>query len=168
MLVHECVQDDGRHAADQAGGHDLVPFRAVLSHQQRDAHGEGVADLRGGDRQGEQELVPREQETEDERGDVPRDAERQKNSPEYLPAGATVDDRGLVDGLRDGVVVAGQHPGAEREGKRGVRNDEGHGAVHEAEPARHDEERQHEQDAGEHLGQEDSHEEGHPAPDAEP
>src|SRR4051812_49031826 len=149
--------DDHRGADDDGGGHELIPVDVGLRGVVAQADGEGAGGVGGQDGR-EEHFAPGGDEGEDGDGDDAGEADGDEDPKQGSQGGGAVDQGGLFEFARDGVEVADEHPDREgqREGQvgddqpqpRAVEGDAG--AALEVDED--DEQRQQEEDAGEHLG----------------
>ena len=116
VLDEERVEDHQRQRADQRAGHQRAPAVDVAVDELVDDRDRHRLVLRRGD-EGERvdELVPAQREAEDEGRDQPRHRERQDDLGQDLPAAGAVDQRAFLELERDGLEVAHQQPGRERD-----------------------------------------------------
>src|SRR5882762_6168091 len=116
VVVHEeSVDDERRHCAEQRRGHDLAPVEHVaLDERADDSRRQHHLVDRGGEGHRVEEIGPRHGEREDGRGDDPGQGDRQEDPGEHLEIARAVDQRRLVELLRDAGEIADHDPGAER------------------------------------------------------
>ena len=146
---------DGKRA-EQRARHERAPVVDVaLDELGHDADRDGLHFRRRDEREGVDELVPRQREGEDARRDEPGHRERQDDLHEDLPARGAVDQRALLQLERDRAEVAHQEPRAERDQERGVREDEGPARVEETELEDDGRERDEEDRRRHEVGEED-------------
>ena len=151
---HHRDQEQGLDGREQTPPHPDVAADG-LRHRDRDGAG-----LHPGEEQGEQELVPGEDEAEHGGGREPRlDLGHADPEEDPVPV-AAVETRRVLHLGRELVEEALHHPDGEREVERGVEQD--HAEVGPAQPAHpeHEEDRDDHHDRGQHAGGEDDEEVG--------
>ena len=94
-----------------------------------------------GERRGEQEFVPAEEEREDRRREHARRGHRHDHLPERLPLCRPIDLRGLLHLPRDLAEERRHRPDRQRQGEREVRDDQTDPGVVDPQPAPHVEQR---------------------------
>src|SRR5215207_8288741 len=133
MLDEEGVENDQRQRADQGAGHQRAPAVDVAVGELVDDGDRHRLVLGRGD-EGERvdELVPAQREAEDERRNQAGDRQRQDDLGEDLPAAGAVDQRAFFKLVRNGLEIAHQEPGRERDENGRVGEDEGERRVEQA------------------------------------
>ena len=138
----------GGSEASTTAGHDLAPLEHVAADQVADdADRQHHLVRRVEIRQRIQERAPAHGEGEDRRGDDARHRHRDEDPPQHLQIAGAVDQRRLVQLLRDGAEIADHDPGAERHRQRRIKQHQAPDAVDQAEQA-DDLEQRHEQQRG--------------------
>src|SRR5882757_10262940 len=122
VIVHqEGVDDQRRCGAEQGAGHDLTPVEDVaLDQGGDDADRQHQLIGRGGEHQRIEELGPGDGEGEDRRGDQAGQCDRDEDTRQRLEPARAVDDRGLIQFLRDRGEIADHDPGTERHRQRRI------------------------------------------------
>ncbi len=124
--------------------------------------------LAGQERPREEELVPGRDEREERGHRKARDRQRDDDPPERPEDAEPVDPAGFLELVRDRVEEALEHQDAERDGERRIGQDQRPRRVDEPEVGEDPEQRDQQDDAREHLGdEEDVHRRAPPA-EAEP
>src|SRR6267378_5895723 len=115
VVVHqECVDDQRRRRSQQGGGHDLPPVEDIaLDERGDDAGGQHQLVDRRGEGHRIEKVGPRYGEGENGRGDHPGQRHRQEHAREHLEVRRAIDQRRLIELLRDAREVADHDPGAE-------------------------------------------------------
>src|SRR3984893_17144123 len=116
VIVHQKRVDDQRWSrAEQSPRHDLSP-RVHVSPDQGgdDADRQGQLIGRGGKCEGIKEVRPRHGEAENGCRDDPWERYRDKNPCQHLDIAGAIDQRRLVEFLRDAGEIADHDPGAKR------------------------------------------------------
>src|SRR3984885_6464338 len=121
VVIHqEGVDQDRRQRGEHVGGHDLAPLEHIAADQVAD-DADGQHHLAGGIEisQRIEEASPAYGEGEDRRGDQARHRDRNENLEQHLQIARAIDQRGLIQFLRDRAEVADHDPGTEghREGR---------------------------------------------------
>src|SRR5215510_13050025 len=136
-LVEEEVVDDGdRHPDEQGARHQRSPEVDVATNQ-LGGHAQRNRLLAGEGDEGQrvEEILHREREGEDDRGDEPRPAYRQDDTAERAELAAAVHHRRFLDLERHCLEEAHEEPGTERDGERRIHDHERPPAVLEVERA---------------------------------
>src|SRR5580692_6626648 len=116
ILDEERVDHGHWYRAEQRARHQRPPKEHVTADQlRRDADRNGLLLRRGQEHQRVDELVPRQREGEDAGREDARYRDREDDVDHRLPARRAVDPRALLELLGDGLEVAHQQPGAERD-----------------------------------------------------
>ena len=135
-------RDEDRDRAEHAHGRDLGPevglAAEIVGHLDREG-----GDVAAGQDQGEEELVPGEDEGEHGGGEEAAARHRQDHAPEDAPAGAAVDQGRFLELERDVLDVAAHHPDHVGQVEGGVEDDQADEGVDPAEP---DVEQEHRED----------------------
>ena len=123
IAPHHEGEDQHRQHDHGAAGGDAAPFPAFVVHEvhHRDRRGHRLG---AGQDQGEEEVVPGEQEAEDGGGGEARPGERQDDAVEALPHRGAVDPGGLLQRARQLVVERPHHPDHQRQVEGEVDDDE--------------------------------------------
>ena len=169
MLDEERVEDDERQRADQGAGHQRAPFVDVAVDEfVDDRHRHGLVRRRLQEGQRVDEFVPAQREAEDEGRDQPRHRQRNDDLDQDLPARGAVDQRAFLELERDGLEIAHQQPGRERDQQRRIHQDQRQRRVEQAVGLDHRGERN-EQDRRRHqIRQEDRAADGVGTAEAQP
>jgi hypothetical protein len=118
------VQDQGGKAADQGGGGEHGPLDDELAHRECDPQRHGALGVNGDEAKRPEEVLPRQQEREKNRGDGARHGDGRDDAEENLEARGAVHERRLVQLARNGVEIALGHPGGEGQADGHVGDDE--------------------------------------------
>ena len=173
VVVHqEGVDDQRRRGAQQRAGHDLPPVEHVALDQRRDdADRQHQLVGRGGERERIEELRPGHGEGEDRRGDDAGQRHRDEDLGQRLDPAGAVDQRRLVELLRDRGEVADHDPGAERHRQRRIEDQQHPPAIDQldagplVEDREHLEQRDEQQRLRDQVGQEHAGRERRRAPE---
>src|SRR6266852_2735108 len=115
MLDEERVENDQRQRARQRARHQRAPAIDIAIDEfvdDRDRDRLVLGRLQEGQRV--DEFVPAQREAEDEGRDQARDRQRQHDLDQDLPAAGAVDQRAFFQLERNGLEIAHQQPGRER------------------------------------------------------
>src|SRR6185295_12170159 len=136
VLDEERIDDRDRDGAEQRPRHELAPEVDVAADQLRDdAHRDRLLLRRGEEHERVDELVPGQGEREDARGQDSGHRDREDDAHHGPEAGGPVDPRALLELLGNGLEVAHEEPGTERNQERGVGEDQGPRGIAELEGA---------------------------------
>ena len=146
---------DGRHGDHDAGRHDHAPVHDGGIEEIVDADGQRLQLLGGDQHEGEEEVVPRQDEREDGGRDEAGQRQRQHHVPHRLAAMGAVDERCLLQLERNALEEGAQEPEAEGQTERRVREHERQPRVRDPELLHQDVEGDDDHDGREHVGEED-------------
>src|SRR6266404_3226455 len=156
MLYEERIENHQRQRARQRARHQRPPAIDVAIDElvdDRDRHRLVLGRLQEGQRV--DELVPAQRKAEDEGRYQAGDRQRQHDLDQDLPTARAVDQRTFLQFERDGLEVAHQQPGRERDQDGRIGQDQRQRRVEQA-VLEHDGGERNEQDRGRHqIGQED-------------
>jgi EmrB/QacA subfamily drug resistance transporter len=127
--AHHPPLDEGEQDEHRDGGHDggaeqVLPVHGVLADERVQAHRERVVAAAGREGEGRDELVPRRDEGEDQRGHHAGHRQRERDPEQRPEPPAAVHHRGLLELGRDRGDVGVEDPDREREVEAGVDQDE--------------------------------------------
>src|SRR5713226_465678 len=164
--IQERVVDEGqRNAWNQDRGHDPGPVEQVAADQiRRHADGESAVGRARDERDRVDELVHDEREREDDDGEDPGDRDREDDAHERAEPRAAVDERRVLELLRNRLEEAHQEPHGERNREGRVDEDQRPESVLEVQPRDNARERQEEQGRRHEVGEKDR--DAQAAPDA--
>ncbi len=150
VLDEEGVEHDQWQRSDQRACHQRSPtIDVAIDELVHDRDRNGLVLGRGDEGECVDELVPAQREAEDESRDQPGHCERQHDPGEDLPATRAVDQGAFLQLEGDGLEIAHQQPGRERDQDGGIGENERERCVEKPVLEDHGRERD-EQDRGRH------------------
>src|SRR6266568_8365501 len=136
MFDKERIDKGHRDRPQQRAGHQFAPVEHIAPHQfGGDADRHGLLIGRREEDEGIDELVPRQREGKDPGRQNARYGDRKDDVDHRLPARRAVDPGAFLEFLRDRLEIPHHQPGAERDQKRRVGQDQRPGRIAEVEVA---------------------------------
>ena len=154
MALHEEREHDGREDLDHGGGRDQVPVHLAGADEGRHHDREGPS-LARGEEEGQQELVPAEDEHEGRHRHDAADAERQGDADEEVEPRAAVDAGGFEHFPRHPAQEGHRHPDREGDVEARIGDDQGQHVVKQPERPEDHEQRHRGRDGRHHAGAQD-------------